>query len=255
MPAPPPAFYVVNALDDAVLTLTPDGAVTGKGAERLVDRDLGLECEDAGTAGARVWHADRGLDAPSVTADVWIVAGTGLAGVPLTLESSPDGTTWTPRGTVTPAVDGPTRVVVTPFAVPRFVRWTAVDPPAPVRFTEVFLSPALVFTWKPAAGSLREPQTVNVSTMTSVSGRGWGVQRGPRRWGSRFTMTAAPDTDRTLLYAMLTDLADSAMPFFVLTVTGELRWCRLVGPFEPAGVSRAPAGDWDIPLTLIEELP
>ena len=66
------------------------------------------------------------------------MAGSQYAGVPLTLASSPDGTTWTPRGTVTPAADVPQAVAVTPFACPRYVRWTTVDPPAPVRFTEVF---------------------------------------------------------------------------------------------------------------------
>lgn len=255
MPAPPPAFYAVNVLDAAVLTLGPDGALVGRPVERLVDRDTGLECEDSGTAGVRTWHADRGLDAPAVTVSAWILAGAGYQGGPLTLASSPDDATWTTRATVTPAADGPLRVPVPPFVAPRFIRWTAIDPPAPVRFTEVFLSPAVVFTWKPAAGSLREPQLVNVTTSLSVSGRGWGVQRGPRRWSTRFTMSAAPDTDRTMLYALLTDLADSAKPFWVLTVTGELRWVRLVPPFEPSGVSKSPSGEWDIPLQLMEELP
>ena len=35
MPAPPPAFYAVNVLEDAVVTLTPDGAIAGRGGERL----------------------------------------------------------------------------------------------------------------------------------------------------------------------------------------------------------------------------
>jgi hypothetical protein len=254
MPAPPPAFYAVNVLDDAVLTLLPDGAIAGKGAARLVDRDLGLECEDAGTAGERTWHADRGLDAPDVWVDAWLFAGSGYAGVPLTLASSADGLGWTTRATVTPAADEPVRVPVA-FVAPRFLKWTATDPPAPVRFTESMIAPAVIFRWKPAAGSMREPHALNVSLSYSVSGRGWAVQRGPRRWGTTFVMSAAPDTDRAKLYAFLTDLADTAKPFFVLTVTSELRWVRMLGPIEPAGVSKSPSGEWDLPVTLVEELP
>ena len=124
MPAPPPAFYATNVLDAAVLTLSPDGAVPGRGPERLVDRDIGRECEDVGVAGLRTWEADRGLDAPAELVHVWILAGTGIAGVPFTLLSSDDGLAWAPRGTVTPTADTPTRLVLDPFAVPRFVRWT-----------------------------------------------------------------------------------------------------------------------------------
>ena len=60
---PLPIVYAANALEGAVFTLTPDGAVTGRGVERLADRDIGLECEDAGTTGTRTWPADRGLGA------------------------------------------------------------------------------------------------------------------------------------------------------------------------------------------------
>jgi hypothetical protein len=255
MPAPPPAFYATNVLESAVLTLTPGGAVPGKGPDRLVDRDIGLECEDNGTAGIRTWAADRGVDAPADVADVWILAGTGIAGVPFALASSPDGTTWTARGTVTPPSDAPTRVALAPFAVPRYVQWTTTDPPAPVRLSEVFLSPALVFKWKPAAGTMREPQVLNVNTSWSVSGRGWGNRRGPRKWSSVFVMTSAPDTDRVKMLALLDELADTAKPCYLLTVTGELRFVRVLPPIDASGVSKSPSGEWDLPVSVVEELP
>ena len=203
----------------------------------------------------RTWAFDRGLDAAPVTVHAWLVAGGGIAGVPLILWGSDDALAWDIRGTVTPAADGPVRVPLTPFVAPRHFRVTATDPPAPVRFTEIVVSPAVVFRWKPAAGSLREPHEINVSLVNSVSGRGWAVQRGPKKWGTSFVMSAAPDTDRAKLYALLTDLADTAKPFFVLTVSNELRWVRMLGPFEPSGVSKSATGEWDIPITLIEELP
>lgn len=255
MPAPPPALYAENVLEAAILTLTPGGAVAGKGAERLVDRDIGLECEDSGTAGQRIWHADRGVGASSPTVHVWAFAGAAYTGVLLTLESSPDNSAWTPRGTVTPASDAPQRVVLTPFTVPRYVRWHATNPPAPVRFTEVFLSPEVAFRWKPAAGSIQEPQQLNVDLVQSASGRAWGVRRGARRWSTSFLMTAAPDTDRTLLLSILDTLLDTAKPFWMLTVTSEFRWVRIVGAITTQGVSRSPSGEWDIPLTVLEELP
>jgi|SRR5215471_9655094 len=255
MPAPPPAFYPVNLLDGAALGMTPDGAVSGKGPDRLIDRDLGLECEDGGVSGARVWMADRGVGAAPDAAAAWILAGSNLAGVAFTLDTSDDGSTWTPRATMTPAANTPVRAALAPFPVPRYVRWTATDPPTPVRLTEVVLAPALTFRWKPAAGSLTEPQVLNVNLVNSVSGRGWAVQRGPRRWSSTFTMTNAPNVDRIQMLTLLDDLADTAKPFFVLTVTGELRWVRLLPPITAAGVTLSPSGEWNLPVSLVEELP
>jgi hypothetical protein len=255
MPAPPPAFYAVNVLEDAELELGPDGTVAGKGPERLVDRDLGLECEDAGAGGARVITADRGLDAPATVVKAFLVAGSGYAGLPITVETSADGASWTARGSITPTDDVPQRVPLTPFACPRYARVTITGTTAPVRLTELWLAAELAFTWKPSAGSLHEPQILNVNTVTSASGRGWGVQRGPRRWSESFVMTSSPDTDRAKMLTLLDALADTAKPFWYLTPSNELRWVRLAGPIDAAGVDRSPSGQWDLPVAVIEELP
>lgn len=251
---PTPIVYAANALEGAVFTLTPDGPVPGKGLARLADRDVGLECEDAGTTGTRTWAADRGLDASTPTIDAWLMAGSAYAGVAITLESSPDATTWTARGTVTPASDTPQRVLVTPFACPRYVRWTVTDPPAPVRFTEVFLSPAQGLSFPPTARQTQEPILPNVVILPSVSGRAWGVQRGVRRWANRYVLTVASAADRTALYALLDALQDGVRPCWLVDVWGTLRWVRLSGQIVLEAAAGLPTTHWAIPLEFIEEL-
>lgn len=256
MPAPPPAFYAENVLEDAIATLTPGGALASKPVERLDDRDIGLECEDSGTSGTRTWHWDRGAAATTPTVHALILHGSRIAGETFTLETSPDDAAWTDRGDYTPAADGGSRFALdAPFAVPRYVRLTVTDPAMPVIFTEVFLSPQVAFTWKPSAGTLREPQALNVAVVESQAGRTFPVKLGERRWSQAFTITSSPDTDRTKLYGLLDTLADTAKAFWFYSVTGELRWVRLLGPIAPQAVSRSPVGEWDLPVSLVEELP
>jgi hypothetical protein len=252
---PTPIVYAANALEGAVFTLTPDGAVPGRGVERLADRDIGLECEDAGTTGTRTWAADRGLDAAALPIDAWLFAGSQYAGQLVTLASSPDATTWTARGTVTPTSDTPQRVLVTPFACPRYVQWTVTAPPAPVRFTEVCLSPAQGLTFPPTARHTSEPILPNVVILPSVSGRAWGVQRGVRRWANRYTLTVASAADRTALYALLDALQDGVRPCWLVDVRGDLRWVRLSGQIVLEAAAGLPTTHWAIPLEFIEELP
>jgi hypothetical protein len=252
---PHPIVYAENALEGAILTMTPDGAVPGKGPERLIDRDIGLECEDAGATGPRIWHADRGLDAPTPTIDAWLFAGAQYAGQLVTLESSPDDTTWTTQGTLTPTADVPQAVSVTPFACPRYVRWTITAPPAPVRFTEVFLAPARILSFPPTARHTQEPVQPNVVLVTSQSGRTWGIQRGARRWSTRYVLTVAPEADRTALYAILDALQDGALPCWLVDVKGVLRWVRLSGDLTLDAAAGLPVANWTIPLEFTEELP
>jgi hypothetical protein len=256
MPAPPPALYAENVLEDAILTLEPDGAVAGKGVERLDDRDIGLECEDSDVTGTRTWHADRGVGATTPTVHVWIFAGAAYAGEEITLETSPDNSVWTEQASVTPVDDSPQRVVFdTPFAVPRYVRWSVTDPDAPVRFTEVFVSPSVELTWKPSIGALREPLIPNVTLVESASGRAWAVKRGARRWSTTYLMLGSPNSDRQTIYDVLDVIADGAKPFWLWTVQSELRWVRMSGavPFDAA--DRGPSGEVDITLSFVEELP
>jgi hypothetical protein len=252
---PHPIVYAENALEGAILTMTPDGAVSGKGTERLIDRDIGLECEDVGVTGVRTWHADRGISAASLTIDAWLFAGAAYAGQLVTLASSADNTAWTTRGTVTPTADIPHAVPVTPFACPRYVRWTLTAPPAPVRFTEVWLSPARILSFPPTARHTQEPVQPNVVLVMSQSGRCWGIQRGARRWSTRYVLTVAPEADRTALYAMLDALQDGALPGWLVDVKGVLRWVRLSGALTLEAAAGLPVANWSIPLEFTEELP
>lgn len=252
---PTPILYATNVLEGAVFTLTPEGPAAGRGVERLADRDIGIECEDQGVAGTRTWAADRGLDAPTPTVDAWVLAGAGYAGETLTLESSSDGASWTPRGTVTPTADTPQRVAVTPFAVPRYVRWRVTDPAVPVRLTEVTLAPGTSLTFPPTARYTREPTIPNVTLRASQSGRGWGVQRGARRWSTLYTLLVAPETDRTALYALLDTLQDGVKPCWLVDVQGVLRWVRLSGEIILEAAQGLPTDHWTIPLNFVEELP
>ena len=252
---PNPILYARNLLEGALLTLTPDGAVTGKGPERLVDRDIGLECEDNGTAGTRIWHADRGVGAAADMVHAWIVAGSNYASTTITLQTSPDDTAWTTHATCAPTSETPQCVTLTPFACPRYVRWTIASPAAPVRFTEVFLAVGENLSFPPTARMTREPLVPNVVTLASQSGRAWGVQRGARRWSIQYVLTVAPEADRAALFTLLDAIQDGVLPFWLVTVKGELRWVRLSSEIVLEAADGLPIANWAIPLEFVEELP
>jgi hypothetical protein len=248
-------MYPENVLEGAIFTMTPDGPVSGKGTDRLDDRDIGLECEDQGAGGQRIWHADRGLGAPTPTVHAFIFAGTGYAGEQLTLETSANDVDWDARAVHTPPDDAPQLVeLVTPFAVPRYVRWHATDPAAPIRFTEAFLSPAVILTYKPAGSRLAEEELPNLVLVESAGGQDWAVQRGARRWITDYVMIYSPDADRLKITALLAATADTARPFWLRTLMNGLEWVRLIGRlrFPAADVAEAA---WDIPLTFRRVLP
>lgn len=249
-----PVIYARNLLEDAILTMLPDGPVAGHGPERLVDRDLGLACEDVGTTGMRVWLADRGLGASAPTVDAWLFSGSGYAGETVTLASSPDGLEWTTRGTVVPVDDGPQRVLVTPFASPRYLRVSVVDPTQPIRFTEIFVSQGVSLTYRPSARALHEPVQPMLTRLETASGHEWRIQRGPRRWSTTYRVSAAPTADRVAVLEILDTLADGAKPCWLWTVLGELRWVYLQGAIEfPAADWTAEA--WDVELSFLEARP
>jgi len=248
-----PVLYPTNVLEGAILTMTPSGAVVGKGTERLVDRDIGLECEDAGIAGQRIWHADQGL-APK-PAGTWLLSGTGYAGKTVTLESSPDNAVWTPRASVVPVTDTPQRVDISggPFTI-RYGRQHLTGPAVPIRLTEWVLSVGVLLKFKPSAPNLREGVTSQVTRVPSGTGRTWGIKRGARRWSHQYVMSYSPDVDRLQVLQLLTDLDDGAKACWLLTVTGELRWVVLPGELDFTAADLGIA-EWDIPLDPIEELP
>lgn len=251
MPAPPPSFYPLNAFEAAIVTMTPDGPDSGADEARLTDRDIGLEVPDMDVAGERVWHYDLGIGTlPAV--DAFLFAGSGYAGELVTLESSPDNSTWSPRGTVTPASDTPQRVTFASLTAPRYWRVTVTDPAVPVRFSEHVLSAAVEFTYKPEVPSLREPPLLNVDLVQSFGGRAWGLERGARRWSSTYAMGGAPEADRVKLLAMLETLQSGALPFFLWTVVSELRWVRVTGCEIEASEKALSA--WDLTVQLTEEL-
>jgi hypothetical protein len=252
---PTPILYADNVIAGAILTLQPGPAATGKGAERLADSDIGLECEDTATTGTRRWHADRGLGAATPTVDTWLFTGSNYSGQLVTLESSTDNAAWTSRGTVTPAGDTTQRVLLTPFAAPRYLRWSITTPPAPVRFTEVVIAGGVSLERKPTARFTREPQMPNTVLVPSQSGRVWGVQRGARRWSVDYTLVAAPNVDRLALYDVLDRILDGVRPFWLLTAHGELRWVRLTGAVVPEASEGLPVEHWELPLHFEEELP
>lgn len=253
MPAPPPAFYVENVLEDAILTMTPDGPAADTPIARLVDRDIGLECQDQGTTGTRTWHFDRGVGAATPTVSALILAGSGMAGETFTLESSTDNAAWTSRGTAAPAADAPERFALTPFACPRYVRLTVTDPDVPVNFAELFLAPSLELQWKPSISALREPVLPNVVRVDSASGRTYGVRRGAKKVASTYLMSASPEADRLAVLAALESILDGAKPFWLLTVQSTLRWVRANGAVDFQAADRM-LSDWDITIQLEEEL-
>lgn len=248
-----PVLYAINLLEDAILTLDPDGAVANKPVDRIADRDIGLENEDSGTTGDRIWHADLGAGTlPAVT--TFIFAGSNYAGELVTLESSPDDTVWTTQGTITPADNDPQRITFGSLTAPRYWRMVITDPALPIIITEAFLTVGVSLTFKPTARNLREPRLPNVVVVETASGRAWGVKRGARRWTSKYVMTYAPDTDRITIDALLDAIDDGAKPFWLLDVTGELRWVRMGGGVDFTAADMT-LSFWDIELNFVEELP
>lgn len=251
---PIPIIYAENAIEGAILTMSPGPPVTGKGTDRLVDRDIGLECEDSGTTGTRIWHADRGVGASNPMIAAWIFTGSNYAGTLVELESSPDNAAWTPRGAITPTSDTTQRVTVTPFTVPRYVRWKITSPAAPVRFTEVFLSPRVSLVAPPIARATREPLLPNTVVVPSQSGRSWGVQRGARRWSTEYLVAYGSEADRLTLFGVLDALQDGARPCWLYTAKGEFRWVRISGDITLEAADGLPVENWAIPLRFVEEL-
>src|SRR4029453_18922127 len=96
-----PVFYPAHFFEGSTVTVT--GEATGFSKDNLSDRDIVTLYQDTGTAGTRVLtaHWTSATAAPAV--NTWIIpAQHGLVGVALSLESSPDGSTWTARDTYTP---------------------------------------------------------------------------------------------------------------------------------------------------------
>jgi hypothetical protein len=250
-----PVLYARNLLEGAILTMTPDGPMPGKGPERLIDRDIGLECEDSGTTGTRTWHVDRGVGAAADPVQAWIFIGSQYAGTVLTLATSPDNTAWTTRATHTPASDTAQHVALTPFPAPRYIRWTIASPAAPVRFTEVFLAVGNSFSLPPTARHTQEPLVPNVVLLSSQSGRAWGVQRGARRLTTRYTVEVATEADRTTLHALMDAIQDGVLPFWMTDHHGVLRWVRLSGDLVLQAAPGLPTDRWTMPLEFVDELP
>ena len=247
-----PVFYPDNALRNASIVMTPDGAVSGKGVDRLVDQDIGLECEDSGADGQRFWVADLGI-APE-PASVWIFAGSRYAGELLTLESSDDGDEWTLRASITPASDAPQLVAIIEAPVTaRYWRWFASYPADPIIFTEVSLTIGYSLR-KPSAPRLHEPLIPNVATVESSAGRMFAAQRGSRRWSSTYTMTYTPNMNRAVVFGVLDSIKDGAKPFWLITVTNDLRWVRMNGGIDFSAADLT-VDHWDVPLVFVEELP
>jgi hypothetical protein len=249
-----PVIYPGNVLEAAILTMEPDGPVDGKGVDKLVDRDVGLECEDNGIAGTRIWHADLG-DTPPPPVATWIFVGSGYAGKTVALESSTDDLVWVPRGSVVPTSDAVQRVELAgaPHAF-RYWRWTITGPDVPIRFREVFLTVGVQLQFNPAGSSMREGILPQVGTLQSATGRAWGIKRGQRRWTHSYVMQYSPDADRLKIHQVSDALDDGARPCWLLSLTGELRWVRIPMNIDLQLADRS-LGNWDIPIEPVEELP
>jgi hypothetical protein len=254
-----PVMYGVNLLESAILTLEPDGTVAGKDVDRLTDRDIGLECEDADAAGDRILHADLGIDVEDLdAASVCLLIGSGIEGESFVVESSEDDTVWDARGTVVGAADGVAALLTLTGAPvttqPRYWRWTVTDPSVPIRVTELFLSPAGVsLTYKPSFRDYPDTIVPNVLHAASLSGRTWGVKQGDRRVVTPRLFTFAPDADRATVLAFGDAIEDGAKPFWLQTVEGALQWTRLPFALNFRAVDTT-IDRFDIPLPFEQEL-
>ena len=174
-----PVFYPSSFLEGS--TVTVEGAAEGFPADALSDRDVELLWKDT-VGGTRFLKGQWTTPAPIPAVDTWILpTGHGLAGAPLTLSSSVDGSTWTPRDTVTPASSG---TLLRTLAAPITAGWWALtmETTAAAYLSELYLTAGVALPYAPSMQSLEDGLVGDVTRRITPG----GVVRKSRHWGQRW---------------------------------------------------------------------
>ena len=174
-----PVFYPGSFLEESAIFV--DGAAEGFPAEALGDRDIELLWKDT-VGGTRTIRAQwTGVSGPPAV-DAWILpAGHGLAGTAVTLQSGPDGASWTTRDSVTPSSSGTLlRTLPAPITA---AWWRLVMTTGPAAYlSELYLTAGVALPYAPSMQSLEDGLVGDVTRRITPG----GTVRKSRHWGQRW---------------------------------------------------------------------
>lgn len=243
-----PVLYPRHFFEAATITVT--GEATGLPKARLADRELLLAYQDAAATGTREIKGQ--VAGNTLAPNRWIVpSGHNLAGASLSLESSPDGATWTVRDALT----GDAGVINRPISSPPTVDWwrlTVTGAGAAPLLHELYLTASVTLPRGPDERALVEGPVANRARHESIGGKVWSARLGPSRWRTTYLIRDLTAGDRTAVEAAFADLRDGARPFYLLDADGVLRWIewlRVDALFQAVPVAR-----WDVTLEFQEVL-
>jgi hypothetical protein len=223
-----PVFYPTHFLEGS--TVTVPGAAVGFEANNLSDRNVQSLWMDTAFAGSRSILAHWTSSDPVPAVDTWIIpAGHGLVGVGLSLQSSPDNVTFTPRDTVTPSTTAAINrsLVGGPYTFP----WWALvmtGATAASYLSELYLTQGIPVPLSPLLNGM-DGLVSDVTRIVTPGGfvrlaRNWGP-----RWHASWTLPMWTASQWATALTSVFPIID-AKPFYLTDVDGILRWVTLVAP-------------------------
>jgi hypothetical protein len=160
----------VNLLESATVTLTAGTAAAGYPLYRAYDRDIGRMFAGSAAATTTI-HADQGAAGAVSVSSLFVPAGhVGLVGETLSLQHSPDNSTWTDGLTPFAPVAGDIIVDVT-GGVKRYWAFSVASPAAAPQLAELFLGPVVTWGRSPSRPGGPQESLMNVTVAVSATGR------------------------------------------------------------------------------------
>jgi hypothetical protein len=192
---PAPVFYLTSFFEDASLSQIGDGETSGFPLLCLEDRDEGGLWKGTATSGTR---RIIGNNASAGAVDSLILAeGHSFSGIPLTVESSPDGTTYTTKATITPADGHRARFAVTADTKPWWrLSWST---GGAAYLGEAYLTLGQTTTKVPSQDGTIRYATTPVALAQTRSARILMSRLGLQRWGMKYVYTRVADADRQVI--------------------------------------------------------
>jgi hypothetical protein len=221
-----PIYYLSSFLEDAALSLVGEGETSGFPLLCLEDRDEGGLWKGTATSGTRRLVANKA--AGTLVNTLILAEGHGFAGIPLTLESSADGSTWTSKATPTPADSHRAAYAVTADTK---AWWRLSWSTGGLAYCgEVYLTAGQTTSKVPTQeGTVRQALTPVAQAQTR-SGRTLLSKLGLQRWGMTYVYTRISEADRQVLAA-----AEAlGKPFYLADHNGTLHLVFLPTPPEYA---------------------
>jgi hypothetical protein len=234
---PKPVAYVLNVLERGPVTTTGSDAATPVG--RLTDRRVILPWRDSATTGTRYVTGDQGTTGAPVPWDTWILPeGHNLAGVTLTVETSPDMSAWTARDTLTGAAGLLIRPLPPGAVTARGARLAMSNLGAVAQLAELLFTQRIEFPVQ-STYEMEAAEFGDVIRQVSRGGTKTKAKRYGPCWRAQYTLRDLTPADRDAFLAAFDTLEASAKFFYLTDHLGVTRWCEWVNPealFTPAPI-------------------